>query len=99
MIRILVKNKKTGRWSPTIKADDHYVVLTEPGNDYLTHVSPKTGHGKAVARTIYDFLVDHELTNKPLYVASCDGCHVNTGPNGPSPGDATCSASALHYML
>ena len=57
MTRVLVKNNKTGRWNPTIKVHDHYVVLTEPGNDYLTHVSPKTGHGKVVARAIYDFLV------------------------------------------
>ena len=49
MTRVLVKSNKTGRWSPTIKVDDHYVVLTEPGNDYLTHVTPKTGHGKVVA--------------------------------------------------
>ena len=49
MTRVLVKNHKTGRWSPTMKVDDNYVVLTEPGNDYLTHVTPKTGHGKVVA--------------------------------------------------
>ena len=71
MTRVLVKNTKTGRWSPTIKVDDHYVVLT-----------PKIGHGKVVARAIYDFLVEHELTNQPLYVASFDGCRVNTRPNG-----------------
>ena len=82
MTRVLVKNHKTGRWSPTMKVDDHYVVLTEPGNDYLTYVTPKTGHGKVVARAIYDFLVEQELTNQPLYVAGCDGCRVNTGPNG-----------------
>ena len=74
MTRVLVKNNKTGRWSPTIKVDDHYVVLT--------HVTPKTGHEKVMARAIYDFLVEHELTNQPLYVAGCDGCRVNTGPNG-----------------
>ena len=82
MTRVLVKNHKTGRWSPTMKVDDHYVVLTEPGNDYLTHVTTKTGHGKVVARAIYDFLVQQELTNQPLYVAGCDRCRVNTGPYG-----------------
>ena len=82
MTRVLLKNNKTGMWNPTIKVDDHHVVLTEPGNDYLTHVTPKTGHGKVVARAIYEFLVDHELTNQPLYVAGCDGCRVNTGSNG-----------------
>ena len=45
MTRVLVKNNKTGRWSPTIKVDDHYVVLSEPGNDYLTHVT-KLGMGR-----------------------------------------------------
>ena len=65
-----------------MKVDDHYVVLTEPGNNYLTHVTPKTGHGKVVAGAIFDFLVEHEWTNQPLYVTGCDGCRVNTGPNG-----------------
>ena len=46
MTRVLVKNNKTGKWSPTIKVDDYYVVLTKPGNDYLTHVTPKTGQGR-----------------------------------------------------
>ena len=82
MTRVLVKNKKTGMWSPTIKVDNCYVVLTEPGNDYLTHVTVKTEHGKVVARAIYDFLVEHKLTSQPLYFAGCDGCCVNTGPNG-----------------
>ena len=47
--RVLVKNKKTEKWNPTI-IGDHYVVLTEPGNDYLTYVTPKTGHGNVAVR-------------------------------------------------
>ena len=46
MTRVLVKNNKTGRWSPTTKVDNPYVVLTKPGNDYLTHVTPKLGIGR-----------------------------------------------------
>ena len=80
MTRVLVKNNKTGMSNPTIIVD-HSVVLTEPGNDYLTNMTPKTGHGKVVARAIYDFLVEHELTNQLLYAAGSDGCRVNTGPN------------------
>ena len=30
MTRVLAKTNETGRWSPTIKVDNHYVVLTEP---------------------------------------------------------------------
>ena len=96
MTRVLGKNNKTGRWNPTIKVDDHYVVLTEPGNDFLTHVSPKIGHGKVVARAIYDFLVEHELTNQPLYVAGCRlPCQYRTKQRCyPSPGDTARPASA-----
>ena len=32
-----------------MKVDDHYLVLTESGNDYLTHITTKSGNGKAVA--------------------------------------------------
>ena len=100
MTRVLVKNNKTGKWNPTIKVDDHYGMLTEPGNDYLTHVTPKTGHGKVVARPIYGFLVEHELTNQLLYVAGCDGSRVNTGPNrGVFHHLEMLLARSLHYSI
>ena len=56
MTRVLVKNNKTGRWSPRIKVDDHCKLNC----DYFTRVSPKAGHGKAVVEAIYDFLVEQE---------------------------------------
>ena len=83
-----------------MKIVDHYVVLTEPRNDYLTSVSPITGHGRVVARAIYDFLAKYELTNQPPYVSGCDGCHVNNGlTEGVIHHLETLYARPLHYSI
>ena len=83
-----------------MKIVNHYVALTQPGNDYLTQVSPITGHGRVVARAIYDFMAKYELTNQPLYVSGCDGCRVNTGPTGGVIHHLeTLLARPLHYSI
>jgi hypothetical protein len=79
--RMLLRNEKTGKWSSRMEVEDHYVILLEPGSQYFTHVTPQSGHGKLIAKAIYDFLVEQQLTGQPIMVAGCDGCRVNTGPN------------------
>ena len=37
----------------------HYIELVNPGNECLTHVTPKSGHDKGIAQAIFDFLVEH----------------------------------------
>ena len=66
--RVLVKNQKTGRWSPKLVVEDHYVIIVEPGSQYLTHVTPPTGHGKVIAGAIYKFLVEENLQDQPITV-------------------------------
>ena len=46
---VLKKNEYTGKWSPRHMVEDHYVIIVEPGSQYLTHVTPKTGHGIVIA--------------------------------------------------
>lgn len=77
--RVLVKNAKTGRWSPRQVIQDHYVIIVEPGAEYLTHVTPPSGHGKVIAATIFQYLVDENLLDEPLYVAGADGTNSNVG--------------------
>ena len=77
--RVLVKNPKTGRWSPKLVVEDHYVIIVEPGSQYLTHVTPPTGHGEVIARTIYQFLVEENLLEHSILVVGADGTNSNVG--------------------
>ena len=88
--RIMTTSEKTGKWSPTVVIQDHYVVQDEPGSQYITHVTPKSGHGNVIARSIFDFLNEESLLTKPMSIlaAGTDGTNVNVG----------CENGAIHYL-
>ena len=50
--RVMKQNTKTGRWSPRLVVEDHYVMIVEPVSQYLSHVTPPSGHGKVIALQI-----------------------------------------------
>ena len=58
---------------------DHYVIMVEPGNEYLTHVTPKSVHGKETAKTIHEFLVEKNLTQQPIVCVGSEGTNANVG--------------------
>src|SRR6476469_1671147 len=66
------------------RSEDHYVIITEPGSQYLGHVTPKSGHGKSIAEAIYTFLVDNNFTDHPITCVGADGTNVNVGANNGS---------------
>jgi len=82
--RVMERNDKTGRWNRKVVVQDHYVIITEPGSQYLGHVTPKSGHGKSIAEAIYTFLVDNNLTDHPITCVGADGTNVNVGANNGS---------------
>ena len=47
---MLLRNEKTSKWSSRMEVEDHYVILLEPGSQYLAHVTPQSGHDKLIAR-------------------------------------------------
>ena len=40
---------------------EHYVIIGEPGEFYLTHVEPENGSGKSVASAIYEEIKETSL--------------------------------------
>ena len=60
---------------------DHYVLLCEPGSEYIGHVTPPSGHGWAIAQSIYAYLKSHDLLGS-VVAAGADGTVVNVGPDG-----------------
>ena len=98
--RVLMQNAKTGRWSPREVIQDHYVILVEPGSEYLKHVTPPTGHGKVIAATIYKYLVEENLVDQPLFVAGADWTDANVGAeNGAIHFLEMMLGKPLHYFI
>ena len=72
----LTKQHLNGKWYPSVQLEEHYVVLD--GNDYVTHVTPKSGHAKNVARSLYSAAKDIDSIDE-IILLCCDGTNVNTG--------------------
>ena len=50
--------------------------MSEPGGNYLTHVTPEGGTGRAIARELVDLVRERNID---LVVMGMDGTSVNTG--------------------
>ena len=86
--RVLKKNEKTGKWSPRHMIEDHYVLIVEPGSQYLTHVTPKSGHGITLAGSIYKCLDENNWKTQPIVCIGADGTNSNVGAEN----------GAIHYL-
>lgn len=67
-----------GKYYRRVELEEHYVVVGEPGEFYLTHVSPEDGKGKTIAQAIYTAL-EHTLLKEKLAVIGSDGTATMTG--------------------
>ena len=83
--KIVTKNmiqKSNGKWHPVMKCEDHYAIVIEPGSEYLTHVTPVTGHGSAIALAIIRYLIENNLLQRYRLYIICirsDGTNANVG--------------------
>ncbi|KAJ1518898.1 hypothetical protein ONE63_011494 [Megalurothrips usitatus] len=63
--------------------EEHVVLLAEPGDLYLGHITPDTGDAQCLGNAVLDFLEEGiHVDTEQLRVVGCDGCKVNTGCNG-----------------
>ncbi|KAE8737193.1 hypothetical protein FOCC_FOCC017345 [Frankliniella occidentalis] len=62
--------------------EEHVVLLAQPGDLYLGHVTPATHGADCLANTLLDFLDDARLETASLRCVGCDGCGTNTGWRG-----------------
>jgi hypothetical protein len=64
----------------TTIVEEHIVVISEPGSQYLTHLSPKSGSAKAIVEEIMHYLeINPHIVIENLCAIGCDGTAVNTG--------------------
>ena len=59
--------------------EKHYVIVGEPGEFYLSHVTPETATGLYIAQPIYKAVKDTEC-KLSLSIIGSDGTATMTGP-------------------
>ena len=60
----------------TMIIEDHYPVVSQPGGEYVDHVTPKEGTGRSLAQELFALISER---NCNMRVIGMDGCAVNTG--------------------
>lgn len=93
--RTLMKVKVNDRWYSDKKSEEHCVVLTEPGGEYLTHTIPSSSKATDIATSIMDVMNDRNITDD-VVVIGCDSTNINTGCVG---GVITCLENSLRRPL
>lgn len=61
--------------------EEHYILVSQPGGEYLTHVTPKNGGSECIADIILTSIKDMGAQDT-VSVIGCDSTNVNTGCNG-----------------
>lgn len=73
----IAKGKK---YHPT--TEEHIVLVSEPGAQYMGHVTPSSGKSADLKDSIVTFLTQNDIKTEKLVAIGCDGTNVNTGCDG-----------------
>ena len=76
--KTLVTKTVNGISRNVVEVEEHISIIEEPGSRYLSHVTPKDGTGKEIAKSLFKTVVNAEAT---VDVIENDGCSVNNGQN------------------
>ena len=68
--------KEVTTTSNKVERQEHFVVVSEPGNRYLTHITPDPGTGVAISKELVAVVREKDIK---LEVLGMDGTPVNTG--------------------
>ena len=64
-----------------VEHEEHVVIVKEPGDVYMDHISPDNGTARCIADELITFLIDSH-SRDTLQAILCDGTVVNTGRIG-----------------
>lgn len=82
----LVKVNRNGKWYGDTTVD-HYVLVEEPGGNYLTHVTPSSGRRIDIANSIVTVIRELDA-NDSILAIGCDSTNANTG----------CKGGVIHHL-
>lgn len=74
----LVKVNRNSKWYGDTIVEDHYVLVEEPGGNYLTHVTPLSGKSTDIASSILKVIRDADAGDC-ISAVGCDSTNTNTG--------------------
>lgn len=74
--------KKGSKYYRKIQIEEHYVLVSEPGDNYFGHVTCQSGSAQNIKTAIINYLNSNSVDVSFLSVVGCDGTAVNTGPKG-----------------
>ena len=76
--KTLVTKTVNGISRNVVEVEEHISIIEEPGSRYLSHVTPKDGTGKEIAKSLFKTVVNAEATDTVAVVGN-DGCSGNNG--------------------
>ena len=76
--KTLVSKTINGITRNVVEVEEHISIIEEPGSRYLSHVTPKDGTGKEIAKSLFKTVVNAEATDT-VDVIGNDGCSGNNG--------------------
>ena len=73
--------KESESSSTCLTPEEHFVLVSQPANKYIDHVSPNSGKAEDISDEIISVLQQIDSISTLLVIA-CDGTPVNTGCSG-----------------
>ena len=73
------KDKTSTDFTAATEIEEHVVVLSEPGGQYLTHFTPQSGAALHLLNELHNVAI---MFGGNIKVLGCDGKAVNTGTSG-----------------
>ena len=67
------------RFYPKVETEEHYAVVGEPGELYLTHLSVEDGKGTTIGQALYKVIENTDLQNTLSTIGSDAGTPIMTG--------------------
>jgi hypothetical protein len=73
------REKLGAKFYRRVTKEEHISIISEPGGQYVGHVTPKKGTGIEIAQCIIDFMRERDYDVKEVEAVGCDGTATNTG--------------------
>ena len=74
----IVLEDEAGKRYPGFQMEEHISLTSEPGGEYVAHLSPTGKDAETIANAIYEFIVAHGIDKTLKYIGG-DSVVVNTG--------------------
>ena len=78
----LINEKKGDSYHKKNIMEEHITLMSEPGSNYLGHVSVSQGTSECITKAIWDFFEDKDCFTDSIQAIGCDGTAVNTKTKG-----------------